>query len=122
MRLEQGEERPIFGLCRGIYLDQTAHFEMVLALGLRGHSFGPSFICFDLIVLFKFLLFFSLLFFYISFLYHVICYLLIFLFIEITEDSKKKESSIRARFIVLFRILVWIKQFFVSMFFHTRMC
>ena len=47
---------------------------------LLGHSFEPSFVCFDLIVLIKFLLFyfFLLLLFYISLLHLFICYLLIY--------------------------------------------
>ena len=61
---------------------------------------------------------------------HVFTVLLLFIlllllfanvFFESTENIAKKEISIQARFIVLFRILVRIKQFFVSMFF-THAC
>ena len=122
VRLRQGEESPIFGRCRGIYLDQTAHFEMVLALGLCGHSFGPSFICFDLIVLFKFLLFF----FVVIILYSLFVsrYLLstnLFIYRNHRKQQKKGKFD-TSSFHRLISYFGTNKIIFRVYFFHTRMC
>ena len=97
---KEGEGRPL-GLSRVLFGSNGLLWNGVGLL--LGHSFGSSFVHFDLISLIKFFLFhfFSLLLFYVSHLHCVICSLLIFLFIELTKNSKQEsplQSVVRCFF------------------------